>query len=40
MTELFLIVLLAAGLTVLMWTPITEVCILCIDTLKKWVMKF
>ncbi len=25
---LFLIVLLAVGLTILMWTPITEVCIL------------
>ena len=40
MMGLFLIVLLAVGLTILMWTPITEVCILCIDTLKKWVMKF
>lgn len=40
MMELFLIALLTAGLTILMWTPITELCILCIDRLKKWIVKF
>lgn len=40
MMELFLIVLLTSGLTILMWTPIMEVCIIGIEKLKKWVMRF
>ena len=40
MTELFLIALLASGLTVLMWGNVTELAEACRERVKKWALSF